>query len=79
MTKVLAIELAPDIRVNGVAPGAVAFPEYFDDALKKSIQSDIPLNRTGQEQDIAEAVLYLTTTATFTTGQILRIDGGSSI
>ena len=79
LTKVLAIELAPDIRVNGVAPGTVAYPENFSDKLRESIRSKIPLARIGSEQDIANAVWYLVEQATFTTGQILRVDGGSSV
>ena len=79
LTKVLAIELAPDIRVNGVAPGTVAYPENFSDSLRESIRSKIPLARIGSEADIAKAVWYLVEQATFTTGQVLRVDGGSSV
>ena len=79
LTKVLAIELAPDVRVNGVAPGTVAYPENFSDKLRESIRSKIPLARIGSEQDIANAVWYLVEQATFTTGQVLRVDGGSSV
>jgi pteridine reductase len=79
LTKVLAIELAPVIRVNGVAPGTVAYPENFSSSIRESIRSKIPLKRIGSEEDIAKAVWYLIEQATFTTGQILRIDGGSSV
>jgi len=79
LTKVLAVELAPHIRVNGVGPGTVAFPPDFDKRLQSSITAKIPMKRTGAEEDIANAVLYLANDATFITGQVLRVDGGSSI
>ena len=79
LTKVLALELAPDIRVNGVGPGTVAFPPDFDRHLRSSITAKIPMKRIGAEEDIANAVLYLANDATFITGQVLRVDGGSSI
>lgn len=79
LTKVLALELAPDIRVNGVGPGTVAFPPDFDKRRQSSITAKIPMKHIGAEEDIANAVLYLATDATFITGQVLRVDGGSSI
>ncbi|MED5464748.1 MAG: SDR family oxidoreductase [Myxococcota bacterium] len=79
LTRVLAIELAPGIRVNGVAPGTVAFPPDFNEGARESIRRAIPMQTTGTEQDIAEAVLYLARRGTFTTGQILRVDGGRSV
>lgn len=80
LTRSLAKDLAPEIRVNGVAPGAIAWPEDgMPESVKKSIIAQIPLGRTGQPADIANAVLFLVRDATFVTGQIIPIDGGRSI
>jgi pteridine reductase len=80
MTKSLARELAPDIRVNGVAPGAILWP---DNGQTYTNQDDLiartPLKRTGSPEEIAKAVLFLIRDATFTTGQILKVDGGRSL
>ncbi|MBW8823556.1 MAG: pteridine reductase [Xanthomonadales bacterium] len=78
MTKSLALELAPDIRVNAVAPGAILWPERdsVDAARQAAIVARTPLARTGTPQDIAEAVHWLLASARFTTGEILHIDGG---
>ncbi len=80
LTRSLAKDLAPAVRVNGVAPGAIAWPEDgMTESVKKSIVDQIPLGRTGEPADIANAVLFLVRDATFVTGQILPIDGGRSI
>ena len=79
LTKALAVELAPDVRVNGIGPGTVAFPPEFTNSLKESIEAKIPMKRVGCEDDIANALLYLANDATFVTGQILCVDGGSSL
>jgi pteridine reductase len=80
LTKSLAKELAPDIRVNAVAPGAIAWPENgMTETVKESILSEIPLGRSGNPVDIANAVLFLVRDATYSTGQVLKIDGGRSI
>lgn len=80
LTHSLAKELAPEVRVNGVSPGAIAWPEDgMTEATKKSIIEQIPLGRTGKPADIAHAVLFLVRDATFVTGQIIPIDGGRSI
>jgi pteridine reductase len=80
LTRSLAKELAPQVRVNGVAPGAIAWPEGgMTESVKKSIIDQIPLGRTGKPADIANAVLFLVRDATFVTGQIVPIDGGRSI
>ncbi len=80
LTRSLAIELAPDVRVNGVAPGAIAWPEdgQFPDAERGRIVATTPLARTGTPEDIAQAVHFLAG-APFVTGQILAVDGGRSI
>ena len=80
LTRSLAKDLAPDIRVNGVAPGAIAWPENdMTDAVKKNIVEQIPLGRSGDPADIANAVLFLVRDATYSTGQIIAIDGGRSL
>ena len=80
LTRSLAKDLAPAVRVNGVAPGAIAWPEDgMTESVKKSIVDQIPLGRTGEPADIANAVLFLVRDATFVTGQVIPIDGGRSI
>ncbi len=80
LTKSLAKELAPSVRVNGVAPGAITWPEDgVTAAVKESIVSQIPLGRTGDPADIANCVLFLVRDATYTSGQIVVIDGGRSL
>lgn len=75
-THALALELAPQVRVNAVAPGAILWPEGKPEAAKETILAKTPLARTGSEDEIAEAVRWLLQDATYTTGQILRVDGG---
>lgn len=78
MTKSLALELAPDVRVNAVAPGAILWPEHeaIDTARQAAIIARTPLARTGTPEDIAEAVHWLLASARFTSGEILHVDGG---
>lgn len=80
LTRSLALELAPGVRVNAVAPGAIAWPEdgQFEPAERERIVATTPLARTGTPEDIAQAVLYLCT-APFVTGQVLAVDGGRSV
>jgi pteridine reductase len=80
MTRSLALELAPRVRVNGVAPGANAWPEdgQFDPAERERVIVTTPLGRTGTPEDIAQAVHFLAC-APYITGQILAVDGGRSI
>jgi pteridine reductase len=80
MTRSLAIELAPRVRVNAVAPGAIAWPEdgQFDPAERERIVATTPLARVGSPEEIAHAVHFLACAA-FVTGQILSVDGGRSI
>lgn len=79
LTKCLALELAPQIRVNGVAPGTVIFPESWQEGERRAVLEKIPLGRIGEAGDVAKAVLFLASGATFVTGQILAVDGGRSI
>jgi pteridine reductase len=80
LTRSLALELAPAVRVNAVAPGTIAWPEdgQFDPAERERIVAATPLARTGVPEDIAQAVLYLCT-APFVTGHELVVDGGRSV
>jgi pteridine reductase len=81
MTQSLALELAPHIRVNAIAPGAILYPSNRlsdDDALVDSMLKKVPLNRTGSASDIAMTVLYLATN-NYVTGQVIAVDGGRLI
>lgn len=82
MTKALAKELGPEIRVNAVAPGAIAWPEgenALDDAAKQKIIQRTALLRHGVLEDIAKTVLFLARDADYMTGQVLNVDGGRSL
>jgi pteridine reductase len=77
MTRALALDLAPEIRVNAIAPGAILWPDAGkDDAAKHAMLERTPLRRTGTPEEVAEAVRWLLQDATYTTGQVLRLDGG---
>ena len=79
LTQSLARELAPRVRVNGVAPGAILWPEAgADEAERAQVLARIPLHRTGAPEDIARAVTFLLLDAPYVTGQILAVDGGRS-
>ena len=80
LTRSLALELAPRVRVNGVSPGAIAWPDdgQFEPAERGRILATTPLGRVGSPQDIAQAVHFLAT-APYVTGQIIAVDGGRSI
>ena len=75
-TRSLALELAPDVRVNAIAPGAILWPDQGDAAKQQAILVHTPLGRTGTPEEIAEAVRWLLQDATYSTGQIIRLDGG---
>jgi pteridine reductase len=80
LTRALARELAPEVRVNAVAPGAVLWPEAgMDEERKEKILEQTPLHRPGSPADIARAVLFFAADSPFVTGQILAVDGGRSI
>ena len=80
LTRSLAKELAPEIRVNGVAPGAIMWPERgMTEEVKQKIIEQIPLKRGGRPEDIAGCVLYLVRDAIYVTGEIIAVDGGRSI
>lgn len=82
LTRSLALELGPEIRVNGVSPGAILWPDSGNDyppAERERIVAQVPLRRTGAPADIAGAVKYLLLDAPYVNGQILAIDGGREI
>lgn len=82
LTQALARELAPHVRVNGIAPGAILWPEQennLPEADKQNILKKIPLDRQGSPDDIARTVLFLVQDAPYITGQIIAVDGGRSI
>ena len=80
LTRSLARELGPEIRVNGIAPGPVLWPEgHMDEALKREIIDKTALKRPGAARDIARTALFLAKDAPYITGQIIAVDGGRSI
>jgi pteridine reductase len=80
LTRALARELGPEVRVNAVAPGPVMWPEDgLDDALQEKIRQRTALKRIGSAADVAQACLFFATGAPFVTGQVLAVDGGRSI
>lgn len=79
LTQALAKELGPDIRVNGVSPGAILWPENgLSDDAKAAILEQIPLGRAGSPADIAGCVRYLVAEGGYINGQIIAVDGGRS-
>ncbi|GAA5003148.1 pteridine reductase [Pseudoluteimonas lycopersici] len=77
MTRALALELAPQVRVNAVSPGAILWPEGGKDAdAQAALLARTPLGRIGTPQEIAEAALWLLRDARYCTGQALHVDGG---
>ena len=77
LTRSLARELGPAVRVNAIAPGPVMWPEHgVDDALRERIIARTALKRSGSADDVARAALFFATDAPFVTGQVLAVDGG---
>ena len=86
LTRGLALELGPEIRVNGVAPGAILWPddgadadENYDETTRQEILENTPLKRKGEPGDIARTVHFLACDAPFITGDIITVDGGWSL
>ena len=82
LTRSLAIELAPEVRVNGISPGPILWPEageWMDEASRQHIINRTLLKRTGEPDDIARTVAFLVADAPYITGQIIAVDGGRSI
>lgn len=81
LTKALARELGPEIRVNGVAPGPIMWPEdgSFDELARQRVIAHTLLKRSGEPEDIARTVYFLIADAPFITGQTIAVDGGRSV
>jgi len=80
LTLSLAKDLGPDIRVNGVAPGAILWPENdMPDNTKQLILERTSLKRPGEPIDIAKTILFLANDADYITGQVIAVDGGRSL
>jgi pteridine reductase len=79
LTRVLALSLAPEIRVNAIAPGAVLVPDTYDQAARDALVRSTPLRRLGRPGDVTAAVLYLLEHGDYITGTVLTVDGGRAI
>jgi len=81
LTRSLARELAPEVRVNAIAPGPILWPddESFDELSRQRIISHTPLKREGTPEDIAKAVHFLLAEATYVTGETINVDGGRHV
>jgi len=82
LTRSLARELGPEVRVNGVAPGTIIWPDdeaWKDELARQRIMNQTALKRIGEPDDIAKAVEFLLTAAPYVTGQVLSVDGGRSV
>jgi len=81
LTRSLARELAPEVRVNAVAPGPILWPDddTFDELSRQRIISHTPLKREGTPEDIAKAVHFLLAEATYVTGETINVDGGRHV
>jgi len=76
LTRALALDLAPEVRVNCVAPGAILPPAEMEESTREAQVEGIPLGRWGTPEEIAQAVVFLADDAPYTTGQVLPVDGG---
>ncbi len=80
LTKALARELGPEVRVNGIAPGPILWPEGgIDESVKAEIVSKTLLKRSGSPEDLVRTALFFATDAPYVTGQVLAVDGGRSV
>lgn len=80
LTRSLAVELAPEIRVNGVSPGAILWPEITpDSAAQAELLARVPMKRCGEPRNVADTVLFLLRDAVYVTGQVVAVDGGRSV
>jgi pteridine reductase len=79
LTMSLARELAPEVTVNGIAPGVVAWPPDTPEQEREQYLKRVPLNRSGTPRDVANAVAYLCQPGSYVTGQVIRLDGGRSM
>jgi pteridine reductase len=78
MTRALARALAPEVRVNAIAPGAVLLPDDWSDRQAERLRATTPLQRLGSPEDVVGAVRYLVE-ADYVTGEVLVVDGGRHI
>jgi hypothetical protein len=78
LTRMMAVEFAPAIRVNGVAPGLILPPDGKDESYLAGLASSNPMNAYGSVEDVAEAVVFLAR-STFITGQVIYVDGGRNL
>jgi len=78
-TQSMAIEMAPKVTVNAIAPGVVAWAEAMSETERQNYLAQVPLQRSGTPEDAAKAVLYLAQDAGYVTGQVIRIDGGRGL
>jgi pteridine reductase len=79
LVRALAVELAPEVSVNGVAPGTVLVPEGTPSDVAQRWALQAPMQRNGEPSDVADTVLFLCSGPAFLTGQVLRVDGGKSL
>lgn len=79
LTQGLARELAPEVTVNGIAPGVVEWPDDYPEEERGKYLKRVPLARSGSPKDVAELVRFLCTDGSYITGQIIRLDGGRSV
>ena len=79
LTKSLALEWAPEIRVNAIAPGAVLLPEGSSAEEVARLEAAIPAGRLGAPEDVAETAVFLAGGPAYVTGQVIAVDGGRSI
>jgi len=79
LTLSYARKLAPHVRVNGIAPGVIAWPNDMPQEAREQYLKRVPLQRSGTPEEAADLVYYLATAAPYITGQIIRLDGGRSI
>lgn len=79
LTKGLAKELAPEVRVNAIAPGVVEWPDGYPEAERERYLKRVPMGRAGTPEEVAELVLFLASGGSYVTGQIIPLDGGRSI
>ncbi len=79
LTRTLARTLAPEVRVNGVAPGLAVFPESYTAMQRDRLTRQVPLGRAGSPEDVASMVCHLATSCRYVTGEIIRVDGGRGL
>lgn len=79
LVETLALECAPEVRVNGVAPGVVAWPEHADPNEVASYEARIPLGRAGTPEEAARVIRWLLLEASYVSGEVVRVDGGRAL